>query len=109
MFRITDPSILTDFAEQELRDPCPRKELEGRTIYTSRALKVTGKTGPPVLCDFGAAVFADYSHTGCVQPYVFRAPEVILGCHWDQKIDIWNVGCMVRFTTPPGIGLFYLL
>ncbi|EFY86566.1 hypothetical protein MAC_07428 [Metarhizium acridum CQMa 102] len=94
MFRITDPSILTDFAEQELQAPCPRKELEGRTIYTSRAFKSTGRIGPPVLCDFGAAVFADRENIACVQPHVYRAPEVILKCHWDHKIDIWNVGCM---------------
>ncbi|KAM0666464.1 hypothetical protein ACQRIU_004319 [Beauveria bassiana] len=75
MFRITDPSILTEFAEQELQDPCPRKELEGRTIYTSRAFKFSDKVGPLVVCDFGAAVFADGENVACVQPQVYRAPE----------------------------------
>ncbi|KAM3539442.1 hypothetical protein ARSEF1564_007659 [Beauveria bassiana] len=75
MFRITDPSILTGFAEQELQDPCPRKELEGITIYTSRAFKFSDKVGPVVLCDFGAAVFAEGENIACVQPQVYRAPE----------------------------------
>ena len=30
-----------------------------------------------------------------VQPLALRAPEVILGCPWDEKIDIWSVGCLV--------------
>lgn len=34
LFRITDPSILTEFAEQELQDPCPRKELEEEELST---------------------------------------------------------------------------
>lgn len=25
----------------------------------------------------------------------YRAPEVILGCPYDAKIDIWSVGCIV--------------
>lgn len=100
MFRITDRSILTDFAEQELQDPCPRKELEGRTIYRSRGFKSTGEIGPPVLCDFGAAVFADRENITCVQPRVYRSPEVILDCPWDHKVDIWNVGCMVGPSRP---------
>ncbi|XEU97568.1 hypothetical protein FSHL1_002854 [Fusarium sambucinum] len=95
MFGITDPSVFVDFEEEEMRDPCPRKELEGRTIYTSRAMKSTGMIGPPVLCDFGSAVFGDSQNVECVQPNVYRAPEVTLEASWDYKIDIWNVGCMV--------------
>ena len=95
MFRIADSAILNEFVEQELKDPCPRKESEGRTIYTSRSLRSRGITGPPVLCDFGAAVFANDENVACVQPHAYRAPEVTLRCHWDHKIDIRNVGCMV--------------
>lgn len=78
-----------------MRNPCPRKEADRRTIYTSRALKSPGKIGPPVLCDFGSAVFGDREHSECVQPNIYRAPEVTLGASWDYKVDIWNVGCMV--------------
>ncbi|RGP65954.1 serine threonine cmgc group [Fusarium sporotrichioides] len=95
MFGITDPSVFVDFEEGEMQDPCPRKEVEGRTIYTSRAMKSPGTIGPPVLCDFGSAVFGDSKHIECVQPHVYRAPEVTLRASWDYKIDIWNVGCMV--------------
>ncbi|KAI1821796.1 kinase domain protein [Xylaria intraflava] len=94
MFGITDFSVFNDFEEQEMNDPCPRKELEGRIIYTSRKIKSPGQIGPPVLCDFGSAVFGGGENLECVQPNVYRAPEVILRAPWDHKIDIWNVGCM---------------
>ncbi|KAM3549902.1 hypothetical protein ARSEF4850_008610 [Beauveria asiatica] len=80
MFSIKDSSVFTEFEEEEMNNPCPRKEVEGRTIYTSRALKSTGLVGPPVLCDFGSAVFGDAQN--------IETP-------WDYKIDIWNVGCMI--------------
>lgn len=31
-------------------------------------------------------------------PDFYRAPEVILGMEWDEKIDIWCVGLMVRLS-----------
>ncbi|KAM3431985.1 hypothetical protein NHJ13734_007062 [Beauveria thailandica] len=95
MFSIKDSSVFTEFEEEEMNNPCPRKEVEGRTIYTSRALKSTGLVGPPVLCDFGSAVFGDAQNIECVQPHIYRAPEVTLEAPWDYKIDIWNVGCMI--------------
>jgi serine/threonine protein kinase len=30
-----------------------------------------------------------------VQSRSYRAPEVILGCRYDFKIDIWSLGCIV--------------
>lgn len=29
-------------------------------------------------------------------PDIYRAPEVILNMNWDYKVDIWNVGMVVR-------------
>lgn len=98
MFGIDDDSILTDFEEQEMIHPSPRKQVNGRTIYTSRVLKVPKSFGPPVLCDFGSAVLGDEWHDEDVQPDVYRSPEVILKIPWDYMIDIWNSGCMVSLT-----------
>ncbi|KAI1077700.1 kinase-like domain-containing protein [Whalleya microplaca] len=95
MFGIEDDTVFSDFEEQELRDPCPRKELDGRTIYISRELRMPKQWGAPVLCDFGSAVYGDSEHLEDVQPNIYRAPEVILEVPWTYSIDIWNVGCMV--------------
>ncbi|TVY45573.1 Serine/threonine-protein kinase [Lachnellula subtilissima] len=28
-------------------------------------------------------------------PDLYRAPEIVLGVHWNEKIDIWSVGLMI--------------
>ncbi|KAJ5102305.1 hypothetical protein NUU61_004527 [Penicillium alfredii] len=97
MFGINDESVFTDFEENELQRPVPRKEVDtdGRTIYMSQELKVPKQVGAPVLCDFGSAVFGNQYHTIFIQPKIYRAPEVILGVPWTYSADIWNVGCMI--------------
>ena len=96
MFEISDESVLHDFENGELQEPSPRKELDGRVIYTSRELGMPKRMGAPVLCDLGSAVTGDTEHLEDVQPNFYRAPEVILEVPWTYSIDIWNVGCMVR-------------
>ena len=98
MFGIRDDSVFTDFEENELQRPVPRKEVDpdGRTIYMSQELKVPQEVGTPVLCDLGSAIIGNQHHTVFVQPKIYRAPEVILGAPWTYSADIWNVGCMVR-------------
>ncbi|KAL2838560.1 kinase-like domain-containing protein [Aspergillus pseudoustus] len=96
MFELADDSVFAKFEQDELQDPSPRKELDGRTIYLSRDLEmIPGKLGAPVLCDFGSAVAGGIEHTEDVQPDIYRAPEVILEVPWSYSIDIWNVGCMI--------------
>lgn len=69
MFGIADDSVFSDFEQNELQDPCPRKELEdGRTIYTSRKLRMPKDLGAPILCDFGSAVLDDEEHSEDIQP-----------------------------------------
>ncbi|KAK7217472.1 hypothetical protein V2G26_005475 [Clonostachys chloroleuca] len=47
-------------------------------------------------------------HRGDVMPDFHRAPEVILGMEWDEKIDMWCVGLMV-WDLFQGTRLFYAL
>ncbi|KAI3005603.1 hypothetical protein CBS147346_4269 [Aspergillus niger] len=96
MFGIKDDSVFTDIEENELQRPVPRKEVDERTIYMSRELKVPKGIGAPVLCDFGSAmVVNDEYQRVFIQPQIYRAPEVILGVPWTYSADIWNVGCMI--------------
>lgn len=96
MFGIDDDSVFTDFEEQELSDPSPRKLVGDRAIYLSRELRMPKHWGAPVLCDFGSAVAGDTEHLEDVQPDIYRAPEVILEAPWSYQIDVWNTACMVR-------------
>jgi len=96
MFGIGDDSVFSSFVENELETPCPRKEVDGRTIYVSRELRMPKEWGAPVLCDFGSAIPGGREHLEDIQPNIYRAPEVILEVPWSYEVDIWNVGCMVR-------------
>ena len=83
------------FEREELIRSCPRKVDEDQVIYTSKPLVPRLYSyGVPVLGDFGEARFGQYNRLG-IQPFQYQAPEVILEIHWDEKMDIWNVGVMV--------------
>jgi serine/threonine-protein kinase SRPK3 len=102
MFSVPDDDLIFQELEQEeLRNPSPGKELDGRTIYISSQLGRPTEFGPPVPCDFGSAVLGNIGHTEDIQPNIYRAPEVILEAPWTYSVDIWNVGCMVR--EPPSL------
>ncbi|GLD99912.1 hypothetical protein PINS_up008640 [Pythium insidiosum] len=45
--------------------------------------------------DFGSSCFVTDELTSYVQSRSYRAPEVILGLEYDQKIDIWSLGCVL--------------
>ncbi|KAL4894936.1 kinase-like domain-containing protein [Aspergillus ambiguus] len=60
----------------------------------------------PKIADFGLATRLDKSDTRDevvgkqlgiypIQPDFYRAPEIILGCGWDFKADIWNFGVLL--------------
>jgi len=55
--------------------------------------------GPPVIADFGDAEIGSGPFVGEVMPDLYRAPEIILGILWDEKIDIWALGLIVA--SPP--------
>lgn len=93
---VEDRSIFDDFVTAELRDPSPRKFVDGSPIYLSRQLELPRSFGEPVLSDFGSAVRGDVEHIEDAQPNVYRSPEVMLETPWSYPIDIWDLGCMVR-------------
>ena len=47
------------------------------------------------LIDLGASLLALDSHTSYVQSRWYRAPEVMLGCQWDELVDVWSFGCVL--------------
>lgn len=107
-----DESILTDFISRQQPMQCKVDGESGRTIYRCHndfgALDGRKfKNVIPKIVDFGLATRLDKPSTrnGMVgeqlgvypiQPDYYRAPEVILGCGWDFKADIWNFGVLVR-------------
>ncbi|PIL26709.1 hypothetical protein GSI_11188 [Ganoderma sinense ZZ0214-1] len=89
-------TALEAFEEAERTSPVARKDAGDRTIYLSRKIvTASANYGRPVLCDFGEARFGSATYTDPIQPFQYRAPEVILGAPWDEKVDIWTVGVMI--------------
>ena len=47
------------------------------------------------IIDFGSATFIHDKSSTEVQSLSYRAPEVVMGCKYDYKIDIWSLGCIL--------------
>ncbi|CAG7942234.1 unnamed protein product [Penicillium salamii] len=45
--------------------------------------------------DLGGAIRTNDSNSSPVTPLALRAPELIEGQAWDEKIDIWALGCLI--------------
>ncbi|KAI7549012.1 kinase-like protein [Hortaea werneckii] len=85
---IHDYSVLAKFERYEIENPCPRKELDDRTIYLSRPMPLS--KGEPCITDLSEGRFGGQVHTDRVMPNVYRAPEVILGLPWGYEVDVWG-------------------
>jgi hypothetical protein len=46
---------------------------------------------PPCLAQFVLAKTTDD-----ITPLGLRAPEIVLGGEWDESVDVWTFGCVVR-------------
>jgi serine/threonine-protein kinase SRPK3 len=95
---VEDETILSNFEKSELENPSPRKVDGDRIIYKSRELQIPKVHGRPILCDFGEARTGSKTYHKDIQPYLYRAPEVLLRMRWGDKVDIWNVGVLVSFS-----------
>lgn len=45
--------------------------------------------------DLGSSCFVTDHLSSYVQSRSYRAPEVILGLPYDQRVDIWSLGCIL--------------
>lgn len=45
--------------------------------------------------DFGSSCFTTDQLSSYVQSRSYRAPEVILGLPYGQKVDVWSLGCIL--------------
>jgi serine/threonine-protein kinase SRPK3 len=95
MIGIEDDTIFKNFEEEEWAEPSPRKIDDHRIIYATRQVDIPDNPSHAVLCDFGDARFGEETYIGEVMPDLYRAPEIVLGIPWNEKIDIWSVGLMV--------------
>ena len=98
-FQITIPdpedAYLDAFcAAENALSSVPRRNDSDTPIVSSREMKQAEFTNV-ILCDLGSAVDINEGYHAVVQALPYRAPEVILGAKWDQKIDVWSLGVLV--------------
>ena len=76
------------------------KEKPGRRIFQTQNDfgELRSPLVVPIFCDFDAAEDDDY-YAQIIQPNPYRAPEVIMGWGWTNKVDIWNFGHVVRLVS----------
>lgn len=67
---IEDKSILESFTQAELKNPSPRKIVNGLPVYVSRRFDLPKVFGRAVLSDFGSAVRGDERRNHDAQPSV---------------------------------------
>merc|ERR1719433_1252104 len=47
------------------------------------------------LIDFGNATYADEHHSSIINTRQYRGPEVLLSLGWDERSDLWSIGCIL--------------
>ena len=47
------------------------------------------------ICDFGSATDIDSPTTDDITTRQYRAPETLTGCKFNEKVDIWSIGCIL--------------
>jgi serine/threonine-protein kinase SRPK3 len=95
MIGVDDDTIFKTFVQEELAEPSLREVNGDRIIYATRQVEIPDNPSHFILCDFGDAQYSEKTYIGEVMPDLYRAPEIVLGIEWNEKIDIWSVSLMV--------------
>ncbi|KAK0448897.1 kinase-like protein [Desarmillaria tabescens] len=108
------PMSTSDFDELLTSDPPrrhdPELSYEGLvTVAVSQPLPIPtlqeAMQRTFLVADFGSAQPVDVHDQEEISPIALRAPEIIIGGPWNEKVDIWSFGCLV-FELITGHALF---
>ena len=74
-------------------------ERTNRSLAYQRPVLVSEQSGGRHrsirLIDFGNGVFEGDHHSVTINTRQYRSPEVILEQDWDEKSDMWSIGCVI--------------
>lgn len=97
MLGIGGDAEVKTFEREEQEEPSLRKIEGDCIIFATGDVDIPENPTHAVLCDFGDAQFGEETYIGEVMPDIYRAPGIVLGIPWNEKIDIWSVGLMVTY------------
>ncbi|KAJ9099262.1 hypothetical protein QFC21_004143 [Naganishia friedmannii] len=46
------------------------------------------------VCDMGNACWVDHHFTNDIQTRQYRAPEILIGAKWNERVDNWSMACL---------------
>ena len=69
-------------------------DIKPENIMFTEDFRTTGNYSVKLI-DFGAATWLTTQHSSLIQTRFYRAPEVIIESKWDEKADVWSVGCIM--------------
>jgi serine/threonine-protein kinase SRPK3 len=115
LMRPLDNTIFQRIEEREREHPSPRKIDGERVVYATPLPIVPENFAHAVLCDLGEARPGDTKelYLDDIQPFPYRAPEIILEISFSYPTDIWNAGVLVcwhfisKFLLEPSILVSY--
>jgi len=93
-------NILLQSMEHPRPTPFPREAswLEARKSSSKNrgasSAYVRPATSQIKLIDFGNATYEDEHHSSIINTRQYRGPEVILSMGWNERSDIWSLGCI---------------
>lgn len=94
-------NILLQSTEQPYASHFPREaEWLRRNGPSSSKGQAPGDYLRPVsaqikLIDFGNATYEDEHHSSIINTRQYRGPEVLLSLGWDERSDLWSIGCIL--------------
>jgi len=91
-------NILLECMDPPRQATFPRESTwqEGRKSSKSRGSSgyVRPANSQIRLIDFGNATYEDEHHSSVINTRQYRGPEVILALGWNERSDVWSLGCI---------------
>jgi serine/threonine-protein kinase SRPK3 len=88
--------MVTAFVTQSFPPPTFSELAVGKFTLADWGSGRSGITFAGLALDVIAAQFVNSQTTDDITPLGLRPPEIVLGGEWDESVDIWTFGCIVR-------------
>jgi len=89
LFQTTEPMRPAQFPREEAY-------LQAHTSQRGKAAQYSRPASTKIkLIDFGNATYELEHHSSIINTRQYRAPEVILAMGWNERSDLWSVGCIM--------------
>eukprot|EP00933_Yihiella_yeosuensis_P080059 TRINITY_DN93463_c0_g1_i1.p1 TRINITY_DN93463_c0_g1~~TRINITY_DN93463_c0_g1_i1.p1 ORF type:complete len:507 (-),score=83.29 TRINITY_DN93463_c0_g1_i1:172-1692(-) len=91
LFKSVDRPVPSTFPREQAWQEAQKKPSSS----SSRHQYVRPASPEIKLIDFGNATYALEHHSTIINTRQYRAPEVILNAGWNERSDLWSVGCII--------------